>query len=187
MTDYVRQAVLIAKQMPGTPVKLLWSREEDMRTARYHPITQCKLTGAFDKDNNLTALHMRISGQSILFIGAAGGTGRTAWTRPHSRASAPAGDCGDRLHRSEPAGRPFDAQSPRPAGLLARRQRQSERDLSRMLHGRAGAFGRPGPGRIPPQADGKHPKHLAVLNAVAEKIGWDKPPPKGIYRGICAA
>ena len=28
--DYVRQAVLIAKQMPGTPVKLMWSREEDM-------------------------------------------------------------------------------------------------------------------------------------------------------------
>ena len=31
--DYVTQAVLIAKQMPGTPVKLFWSREEDM-TAR---------------------------------------------------------------------------------------------------------------------------------------------------------
>ena len=58
--------MLIAKQMPGTPIKLLWSREEDMTQGRYHPITQCKMVGAFDKDNNLTGLHMRISGQSIL-------------------------------------------------------------------------------------------------------------------------
>src|SRR5450759_4273475 len=43
-TDYVTQAVLIAKQMPGTPVKLLWSREEDMTHCSYHPITQCRLT-----------------------------------------------------------------------------------------------------------------------------------------------
>jgi isoquinoline 1-oxidoreductase beta subunit len=66
-TDYVRQAVAIAKQMPGTPIKLLWSREEDMQHGNYHPITQCKMTGAFDADNNLTAFHMRISGQSILY------------------------------------------------------------------------------------------------------------------------
>jgi isoquinoline 1-oxidoreductase beta subunit len=31
---------------------------------------------------------------------------------------------------------------------------------------------------------GNHPKHLAVLNAVAEKIGWDTPAPQGVYRGI---
>src|SRR5439155_1180776 len=30
----------------------------------------------------------------------------------------------------------------------------------------------------------KHPKNLAVLNAVAEKIGWGKPAPKGVYRGL---
>jgi isoquinoline 1-oxidoreductase subunit beta len=65
-TDYVRQAVLIAKEMPGTPVKLLWSREEDMTHCTYHPITQCKLTGGLDAAGNLTGLHMRISGQSIL-------------------------------------------------------------------------------------------------------------------------
>ncbi|HEX9405538.1 MAG TPA: molybdopterin cofactor-binding domain-containing protein, partial [Steroidobacteraceae bacterium] len=62
-TDYVRQAVAIARQMPGTPIKLLWSREEDMQHGKYHPITQCKLTGAFDADNNLTALQIRLSGQ----------------------------------------------------------------------------------------------------------------------------
>ncbi|HZH08522.1 MAG TPA: molybdopterin cofactor-binding domain-containing protein, partial [Lautropia sp.] len=64
--DWVRQAVDIAKQMPGTPVKLIWSREEDMTHGRYHPITQCKLTAGLDADGNFTALHMRISGQSIL-------------------------------------------------------------------------------------------------------------------------
>src|SRR5262249_32628936 len=64
--DYTTQAVLIAKQMPGTPVKLLWSREEDMVQGRYHPVMQCKLIGAFDANNNLTGLHMRLSGQSIL-------------------------------------------------------------------------------------------------------------------------
>jgi isoquinoline 1-oxidoreductase subunit beta len=29
-----------------------------------------------------------------------------------------------------------------------------------------------------------HPKHLAVLNEVAEKVGWDKPAPAGVYRGL---
>src|SRR5204863_606051 len=66
-SDYVTKAVLIAKEMPGTPVKLLWSREEDMAQGKFHPVTQCKLTGAFDADNNLTALHVRLSGQSILY------------------------------------------------------------------------------------------------------------------------
>src|SRR5713226_5868699 len=64
--DYVSQAVLIAKQMPGTPVKMIWSREEDMAHGKYHPVMQCRLVGGFDANNNLTTLHMRLSGQSIL-------------------------------------------------------------------------------------------------------------------------
>jgi isoquinoline 1-oxidoreductase subunit beta len=64
--DYVRQAVLIAKEMPGTPVKLIWSREEDMTHDQYHPTTMCKLTGGLDAQGNLVGLHVRISGQSIL-------------------------------------------------------------------------------------------------------------------------
>ncbi len=64
--DYVAQAVSIAKQIPGTPVKLVWSREEDMAQGRYHPITKARLTGGLDRDGNLVNLHVRISGQSIL-------------------------------------------------------------------------------------------------------------------------
>jgi isoquinoline 1-oxidoreductase beta subunit len=66
MTDWIRQAVAIAKELPGTPVKLLWTREEDMTHGRYHPITQCKLRAGVDAQGNVTALHMRLSGQSIL-------------------------------------------------------------------------------------------------------------------------
>jgi isoquinoline 1-oxidoreductase beta subunit len=64
--DYIAQAVSIAKQIPGTPVKLLWSREEDMQHGFFHPTTRAKMVGSLDADGNLTALHMRISGQSIL-------------------------------------------------------------------------------------------------------------------------
>lgn len=65
-TDYVQQAVLIAKQIRGTPVKLIWTREEDMTHCQYHPITQCKMMAGLDADGKLVGWHMRISGQSIL-------------------------------------------------------------------------------------------------------------------------
>ena len=183
-TDYVTQAVLIAKQMPGTPVKLLWSREEDMTQGAYHPITQCKLTGAFDADNNLTGLHMRISGQSILASPCSGTAAERTRSGhlpgPQSRRRGKR----VRLHHPEPADRPRHAQPARAARLLARGEHQPERDLRRVLHGRACPCGRPGSARVPAQADGKHPKHLAVLNAVAERAGWGKPAPQGVYRGL---
>src|SRR4030095_13061819 len=64
--DYIRQAVLVAKEMPGTPVKLIWSREEDMTHCQYHPTTMAKLTGGLDAQGNLVGLQIRLSGQSIL-------------------------------------------------------------------------------------------------------------------------
>ena len=64
--DFVHQAVLIAKQFPDTPVKLLWTREEDMAQGRFHPVTKARLTGGLDDDGKLSGLRIRISGQSIL-------------------------------------------------------------------------------------------------------------------------
>ncbi|MGY4410916.1 CO/xanthine dehydrogenase Mo-binding subunit [Bradyrhizobium sp. LB7.1] len=156
-TDYVRQAVIIAKEMPGTPIKLLWSREEDMAHGKYHPITQCKMTGAFDADNNLVALHYRLSGQSILFSlrpeALQNGMDPAAF-----QGVAQTGEAAFGYSVPEPAGRARDAQPARSARLLAWCQRQSQRDLHGMLHGRAGPGRRPGPARIPPQADGQSPQ-----------------------------
>lgn len=64
--DYVHQAVMLAMEMPGTPVKLMWTREEDMIHGFFHPTTKGRVRGALDADGNLTGLHLRISGQSIL-------------------------------------------------------------------------------------------------------------------------
>src|SRR6267143_428800 len=58
--DYARQAVAIAKQFPGVPVKLVWSREEDMRLDFYRPLSQCKLTAGLDESAKLAGLHIRL-------------------------------------------------------------------------------------------------------------------------------
>jgi isoquinoline 1-oxidoreductase beta subunit len=49
-TDYVSEAVEIAKAMPGTPVKLTWTREDDMRHDLYRPASYVKFAGAVDND-----------------------------------------------------------------------------------------------------------------------------------------
>src|SRR5207249_8627443 len=63
--DYTRQAVAIAKQFPGVPVKLIWTREEDQAHDFYRPISQCKLSAGVDESGRLVGLHIRVSGQSI--------------------------------------------------------------------------------------------------------------------------
>ena len=63
--DYVRQAVQVAKQFPGVPIKLIWSREEDMAHDFYRLISQCRLAAGLDANNKLTGLHRRVSRQSI--------------------------------------------------------------------------------------------------------------------------
>jgi isoquinoline 1-oxidoreductase beta subunit len=64
--DWIPEVVQIAKALPGTPVKLIWSREEDMIHGRYHPATRCRLSAAIDDQGNVQALHIRLSAQSIV-------------------------------------------------------------------------------------------------------------------------
>ena len=63
--DYVDQAVAIAKAA-GAPVKMVWSREEDMQHDFYRPISSAKMTAALGADGMPVAWNTRISGHSIL-------------------------------------------------------------------------------------------------------------------------
>ena len=89
-----------------------------------------------------------------------------------------------RIFDPQSSDRPFDAQSARSAGLLARRQRQPQRDLLECFMDELAHSVGQDPLEFRRKLMTKNPKHLAVLNAVAEKIGWGTPAPKGVYRGL---
>jgi isoquinoline 1-oxidoreductase subunit beta len=183
--DYVHQAVNIAKQVPGTPVKLLWSREEDMTHGHYHPVMQCKLVGAFDKDNNLTGLHMRLSGQSIL-----------ASVRPaileQQKGRDPLtfqglADAGEHAFGYSVPNLLIDhaMRNPHvpPGFWRGVNINQNAIFMECFMDELAQAVGQDAL-EFRRKLMSKHPRNLAVLNAVAERIGWGKPAPQGIYRGL---
>jgi isoquinoline 1-oxidoreductase beta subunit len=183
-SDYVRQAVLIAKEMPGTPVKLIWSREEDMLHGMFHPVTQCKMTAGLDAQGNITALHMRISGQSILASVApqAIRDGRDPVVFQGLNPSGPEASIGysfpnlliDHAMRNPHV----------PAGFwrgvnLNQNAIYLESFIDELAHAT-----RQDPLALRRKLMANHPKHLAVLEAVAQRVGWGQPAPKGVFRGL---
>jgi len=182
-TDYVRQAVLIAKQMPGTPIKLLWSREEDMTHGRYHPITQCKMTAGFDADNNLTALHMRISGQSIQFTlrpaGLINGMDPSTFQGLNPKGEAAFGYSVPNLLIDHSMRNPHIIPGFWRGVNVNHNAIYVECFMDELAH-----FVNQDPLEFRRKLMKDHPKNLAVLEAVAEKIGWGKPAPQGVYRGL---
>jgi isoquinoline 1-oxidoreductase beta subunit len=66
--DFVRQGVAIAKAMPGVPVKMMWSREEDMQHGFYRPASIVRMKAGLDNEGRVTALHTTIACPSILAV-----------------------------------------------------------------------------------------------------------------------
>ncbi len=179
--DYVRQAVIIAKQVPGRPVKLIWSREEDMQHGFYRPITQCKLTAGLDAQGNVTGLHARISGQSILAYLAPqrmeNGVDRVAfqgWTPEEFGYMAIPNLLIDHAVRNTSV----------PVGFWRGVNTNQNALYMECFIDEVAHAAKQDPLGFRRSLMTKNPKHLAVLNAVAERAGWGTPLPKGIYRGI---
>jgi len=181
--DFVTQAVLIAKQLPGTPVKLLWSREEDMLHGRYHPVMQAKLTGGLDADGRLAGLRIRLSGQSILTSvfpqmlqdGKDPFTFQGFWpSGEHSLEYTIPNLLIDHAMRNTHV----------PPGFWRGVNiNQNAIFLECFMDELAEAAGRDALD-FRRALMSKNPKSLAVLNAVAERAGWGKPAPQGVHRGL---
>jgi isoquinoline 1-oxidoreductase beta subunit len=179
--DYVKQAVLIAKQIPEVPIKMIWSREEDMMHGFYRPVQQCKLTAGLDDKNNLVGLHMRLSGPSILNQlfpqRLQGGVDRLHFQ----------GLLADEFGYSIPNLLIDHAQrsTPVPIGFWRGvNHNQNAIFIESFIDEVAHAAGRD-PLEFRRAMMKSHPKHLGVLNAAAEKAGWTTQPPAGIFRGLC--
>ena len=186
--DWVRQAVAIARQIPGTPIKLIWSREEDMLQGRFHPVTMCKLQGGLDAQGNLVGLHMRISGQSIVAgifpqnirdgrdpvafqgLNASGGEADIGYTIPNLLI--------DHAMRNPHV----------PPGFWRGvNLNQNAIYLECFMDELAHAAGKD-PLAFRRALMANHPRHLAVLNAVAERVGWGSTPApvngQAVFRGL---
>jgi len=182
--DFVHQAVAIAKHFPDVPIKLIWSREEDQAHDFFRPISQCKLSAGLDANGNLIGLHARVSGQSInATLNPAGIVGGKDMRQLQGYYEEP-GDAQlgytvpnlliEYVMRNShvPVG-PWRGVNTNQNGVymecfieeVARAAGKDSLEFRRALMS-------------------KHPKHLAVLNAAAEKGDWGKPLPPGVHRGI---
>jgi isoquinoline 1-oxidoreductase subunit beta len=182
--DYTRQAVAIAKQFPGVPVKLIWSREEDQAHDFYRPISQCKMSAGLDAAGKLVGMHIRVSGQSInahLNPGAIKEGKDTRqlqglWKEPGDAQfgyTVPNLQIEYAMRNTHLRVGPWRGVNTNQNGVylecfieeVARAAGADSLEFRRALMQ-------------------SHPKHLSVLNAVAEKAGWGKPLPSGVHRGI---
>ncbi|MCC6474734.1 MAG: xanthine dehydrogenase family protein molybdopterin-binding subunit [Burkholderiales bacterium] len=177
--DFARQAALIARSMPvGTPVKLLWSREEDMQQDNYRPLAMYRLKAGIDASGHVVAWTTRIASGSLaaqllnlpLKNGVDGpateGFAEFPYEVPNQRHEY----IQRRTHVPIGFWRTVGwSQSPfAREGFIDELARAAGRDPYEL--------------RREMLKDEKRP--LGVLDAAAKAAGWGRPLPKGVFRGI---
>jgi isoquinoline 1-oxidoreductase beta subunit len=176
--EYTRQAVTLAKALPGKPVKLMWSREEDIQHGFYRPVSLVRMRAALDAAGAPTAWYVRQADQSILSnVRPEGVTGGIDPIGSRCFADSPYAFPNQRM---EYAMRNTHV----PVGFW-RAVAHSNNPFFRecFLDEVALAAGRD-PYQFRRQLLGNAPKDLGVLEAVAKAAGWGTPLPQGVHRGI---
>ena len=175
--DFTRQAALLAKAVPGRPVKLIWSRDEDMRNDYYRPWFIARSRVGVDEDGRILAWSSRIVGQPM--------TSGAAFRAPNMADGSVAGGLVPRVYRiDKPKVEAVDTQAPVKAGFWRSVSGSQNGFFSESVVDEiALKLGRdPLAYRLEILKD--DPRGVAVLKAVAARAGWDKALPEGRGRGI---
>ena len=160
--DYVEQAVEVAKVTSPRPVKLIWSREEDMRHGYFRPFVLARFQGVLDDQGGALSWASRFTGSRFGDVGAA--TPVYEIEDKDVRAVAPPEHLRTGAWRSVASSQ---------HGFFV------ESFMDELAH----AAGRD-PFEYRRALLGHEPRHLAVLERAAEMAGWDAAPPEGRARGI---
>jgi isoquinoline 1-oxidoreductase beta subunit len=179
-SDYVAEAVMVAKAIEGrAPIKLLWSREDDMRAGRYRPMSFHVLEGALDESGNIHAWRHNVAIQSFMrgtfFEGmiqdgldgsAVEGARGLPYAIPNLRVNWHEAENGVPTLWWRSVGHTQNGYA-------------TEVFFDELAH----AAGKD-PFEFRRALLQEHPRHLAVLELAAEKAGWNEPLGEGRGRGI---
>jgi isoquinoline 1-oxidoreductase beta subunit len=176
--DYVKQAVLVAKAV-GQPVKLLWTREEDMRHDFYRPVAMAKFVAGLDESGMPVAWRVRVAGPSIIanlfpqrLTGGIDQSFANGFTEEMAYA-VPNYEVGYAMRTTHVRVGFWRSVNHSQNGFFR------ECFIDEMAQAAA-----QDPYQYRRKLLSKDPKRLAVLDAAAQKAGWDKAPPQGVSRGI---
>jgi isoquinoline 1-oxidoreductase beta subunit len=179
--DEVRQAVTVAKALGGRPVKLIWTREEDMRHDFYRPMSALRFRAALDANGMPMAFLNRSVTHSIL-----------SWVRPDDVKSGI-----DRTSVEGLSNMPYGFAQYRFEHLIQNTHvpvafwrsvgsSQNAFALESFLDEVAHAAGKD-PVELRRMLLKDHPDWLHVLDTVAQKAKWGQTMPKGTAQGIALA
>ncbi len=178
-SDFVVEAVHVAK-VAGAPVKVVWTREDDMQGGWYRPAFLHAIAGSIDSNGNPVSWRSRLVGQSIF-----AGTMFEAMMK--GKEYDPASVEGvDDLPYAIPnlAVESHKADVKVPVQWWRSVGHSHTGFATECFIDELAVLAQKDPYQFRRALLPKHPRHLAVLDLAAQKAGWGKPLPKGRARGI---
>lgn len=165
--DYMHEAVEIANHLKGTPVKTVWSREDDLQHDTYRPMSYTKFEAGLDAEGWPVALHARIVCPPFGQPGTqTEGIRDMKYAIPNFRCEAHSPDVGIPVSYWRSVG-----------------YSQNTFFMEAFLDEMAAVTGKD-PVEFRRKLLEKQPRMLEVLNLAAEKAGWGTPLPAGRFRGV---